>query len=70
MCVCQQGTLIGSWPKLKYSAFTSQRTGYLMNNTYPITGGSPPQCDPTGSTTLTCCAMQPKRNSGKASGQF
>lgn len=27
-----------------------------MNNTYPVTGGSPQRCDPTGSVPLTCCA--------------
>lgn len=65
-----QVALIGSGPKLKYSTFTSQRTGFLMNNTYPITGGSSQHWDPTGSMPLTCCAVQLKRNSGKASGQF
>lgn len=44
-----------------------------MNNTYPITGGRAEHRDPTGSTPLTCCAVQLKKkkeNSGKASGQF
>lgn len=42
--------------QFRSSAFSSQRTGFVMNNTYPVTGGSPQRCDPTGSMPLTCCA--------------
>lgn len=43
--------------QFRSSAFSSQRTGFVMNNTYPVTGGSPQRCDPTGSMPLTCCAV-------------
>lgn len=62
---CQQVTLIGRWPELEFSAFPCQRTIFLMNNTYLITGGSPQHYDPTGSAPLTCSEVQLKRKTAE-----
>lgn len=54
LCECLPAGYIDQF---RSSAFSSQRTGFVMNNTYPVTGGSPQRCDPTGSMPLTCCAV-------------